>query len=290
MQDFIIKTISRSDLPDSLKQLHSPPTQLYLKGNEELLKKTRPKVGIVGARKFTPYGRQVTSDIATAMARAGVTVVSGLALGVDSIAHKACIDSRGQTIAVLPSGIENIYPASHHLLGRDILGKNGLLISEYEGKHRPTKYNFIERNRIIAALSNVLVVTEAAEASGSLHTAGFALEQGVTVMAVPGNITSPYSYGTNKLIQNGAYPILKPEDILAQLGLDGVVNSQTKLAYIPKNQQEQLIINCLKRRSTSTDDLVKTTGLKTSDLQMTMTLMEIEGVVEIQNSLWRLKF
>ncbi len=288
MQDFTIKTLSTNQLPDSLTRLHNPPPKLYLKGNFDLLQSNLPKVGIVGARKFTPYGRQVTADLSSALARAGVVVVSGLALGVDSIAHKACLDSNGQTIAVLPCGIDTIYPSSHYQLAKTILAKNSLLVSEYEGKTSPKKYNFIERNRIIASLCDILIVTEAAEASGSLHTASFALEQGITVMAVPGNITSPYSQGTNKLIQNGAYPVLKPQDVTDLLGLKGHINTLT-YSYLPKNPREKLIIDSLSGCQLTTNDLIKQTKIEPIELQTTLTLMEIEGVVEVDNALWRLK-
>ena len=284
MQKYNTLSISLTDLPDIVNQLHQPIKNLSGKGNTDLLN-TGVKVGIVGARKFTPYGREVTADIASTLARAGVTIVSGLALGVDSIAHKACVDAGGKTIAVLPSGIDKIYPVNHYQLGQQILEKDGLLISEYASDHLPMKHDFIERNRIIAALSDVLVVTEAAVASGSLHTAGFALELGITVMAVPGNITSPYSAGCNQLIQNGAYPILSPQNILDHLG----ITTKNKLAYLPENEVEALILQNIGANPTNTQQLIESTDLSTSELQTHLTLLEIKGVLEVQSGLWRIK-
>ena len=284
MQKYNTLSISLTDLPDIVNQLHQPIKNLSGKGNTDLLN-TGVKVGIVGARKFTPYGREVTADIASTLARAGVTIVSGLALGVDSIAHKACVDAGGKTIAVLPSGIDKIYPVNHYQLGQQILEKDGLLISEYASDHLPMKHDFIERNRIIAALSDVLVVTEAAVASGSLHTAGFALELGITVMAVPGNITSPYSAGCNQLIQNGAYPILSPQNILDHLG----ITTKNKLAYLPENEVEALILQNIGANPTNTQQLIESTDLSTSELQTHLTLLEIKGILEVQSGLWYIK-
>lgn len=284
MQKYVTQTISVDDLPDITRQLHEPIKNLVGKGNFNLLN-TGVRVGIVGARKFTPYGREVTADIASTLARAGVTVVSGLALGVDSIAHKACIDAGGKTIAVLPSGLDKIYPANHYQLSQQILEKDGLLISEYPSDHLPMRHDFIERNRIIAALSKVLVVTEAALASGSLHTAGFALELGITVMVVPGNITSPYSAGCNQLIQNGAYPILKASDILDHLG----ISQKNSVAYLPENEAEAKILEAIGTMPCNTQALIESSGLTASELQTQLTLLEIKGVLEVQSGLWRIK-
>lgn len=272
-----------SSLPLELQQLHQTPERLFIKGNESLLSQ-RPRVGIVGARKFTPYGREVTTSIASTLARSGVTVVSGLALGVDSIAHKACLDAGGTTIAVLPSGIDKIYPANHHALAQQILAKDGLLVSEYESDAQPMKHQFIARNRIIAALSDILIVTEATEASGSLHTARFALELGITIMAVPGQITSPYSTGTNRLIAQGATPLLHPEDVLRELG----ITKSDKLAYIPENEAEEAIMNQLIKGVTLGEELLKSAELEASVFQTHLTMLEIKGVIEVQAGHWRI--
>lgn len=284
MQTYDIKTISTSALPEKLHQLHDIPQQLYAKGNVGLLDR-RPRVGIVGARKFTPYGREVTADIASTLARAGVTVVSGLALGIDSIGHQACVAAGGATIAVLPCGIETIYPANHRALANQILDKNGLIVSEYAGKDLPHNFQFLERNRIIAALSDILIVTEAAERSGSLNTARTALELGVTVMAVPGNITSPYSTGTNLLIQNGATPLMRAEDVLTELG----IKLSDTPGYLPENEAEAAILEQLKAGITQSDDLLRACKLDTPVFQTHLTMLEIKGVIEAQSNNWRIR-
>ena len=284
MQQYITKNISVADLPEMAKQLHQPIKILHGKGDLSLLNAGK-RVGIVGARKFTPYGREVTNQLSTALARAGVTIVSGLALGVDSIAHKACVDAGGKTIAVLPSGIDKIYPSSHKNLADQIVQKGGLLISEYPADHIPMRHDFIERNRIIAGLSDILIVTEAALSSGSLHTASFALELGVTVMAVPGNITSQYSAGTNQLIQNGAFPILNAQNVLEHLGISG----PKKIEYIPENEIEQKILYILGEKQTTTQYIAEESGLRPDQLAVQLTLLEIKDVILAENGYWKIK-
>lgn len=284
MQEYKSITISANDLPDELDHLYQKPSKLHARGNVQLLNK-HPRVGIVGARKFTPYGRTITDEIATKLARSGVVVVSGLALGVDSIAHKSALDAGGQTIAVLPCGIETIYPSSHRGLGAQILQQNSLLISEYEGRELPMKHQFLERNRIIAALSDILVITEASSASGSLNTASHALEMGKTVMAVPGNITSPYSGGTNKLIQNGALAVLSADDILQALDL----SAKDQLDYLPETETEKLILDTIKDGNNTVNDILRATGLPSTELQTTLTILEIKGVLNCTSSNWHIK-
>ena len=283
MQQYKVITITSENLPRSLKNLYKPPTALYARGDVSLIDSST-KVGIVGARKFTPYGREVTVNITTSLVRAGVVIISGLALGVDSIAHKACIQARGKTIAVLPSGVDKIYPASHHQLAQEILSTGGLLISEHRGTGPVMKHQFIERNRIIAALSDKLIVTEAARGSGSLHTARFALEQGIDIMAVPGNINSTYSEGTNRLIQNGATPILDPLDILTELG----ISEDDKPAYIPENIEEQGILKLIRSGMTSTNDLLHNLDLPPQKIQASLTMLEIKGILKVASGQWSL--
>lgn len=285
MQEYKTITISGSGLPEELSRLDKIPASLYAKGNLDLLKH-KPRVGIVGARKFTPYGKRITDEIASNLARAGVVVVSGLALGVDSIAHKSAIEAGGQTIAVLPCGIETVYPSSHRNLAMQILQRNSLLISEYEGKKLPARYNFLERNRIIASLSDILIITEAANASGSLHTAGFAMDMGIQIMAVPGNIDSPYSGGCNKLIQNGAYPLVSVDDVLIALG----INSKAKqLEYIPENNIEKLLLDHIKSGRNNINEILLLTDMTSSEIQTTLTILEIKGVISCQATRWHIK-
>src|SRR5688572_6641342 len=219
-------TLSTSDVPEKLRNIPNPPKQLFVIGKNvnELLNK--PCVTIVGSRKVSAYGRAVTMGLAGELAKSGIVIISGLALGVDSLAHKAALDVGGLTVAVLPSGVDKIYPAAHFGLAKQILQQGGALVSEYPDGTPPLKHQFIERNRIASGLGDALLITEAAEKSGTLHTANFALEQGRPVLAVPGNITSPTSAGTNNLIKAGATPVTGVQDVLLALGLEPTEKSR----------------------------------------------------------------
>ncbi len=284
MQKHNAVTISGSQLPESVRNLYKPPAELHCLGDTSLLS-TGKRVGIVGARKFTPYGREVTAELSRTLAQSGVTIVSGLALGVDSIAHRACLEVSGATIAILPSGIDKIYPANHAQLASQIAEQGGLLVSEYAGSALPMKHQFIERNRIIAALSDILVVTEAAQASGSLHTARFALEQGVTVMAVPGPITSPYSIGSNQLIKHGAIPILSAQDILDELG----ISARDTIEYLPENELEEHILQRIADNQTLTNQIIADTKHPPHLIQTHITMLEIKGIIEAQSGHWSIR-
>jgi DNA processing protein len=194
--DTVIINRGEDTYPAILEQLHRPPPQIYTRGGSltELMK--RPKVAIVGSRLISPYGRQVTRQLSRQLAEQGIVIVSGLALGVDAQAHEAALEAGGLTLAVLPSPVEQIAPVTNHWLGQRIIKSGGALISEYPVGSTNFKENFVARNQLVAALSDVLVITEAAEKSGSLHTARFALELGKNVLAIPGNITSRVSVGT----------------------------------------------------------------------------------------------
>lgn len=284
-KDTLTISVSDKNYPDKLRHLYNIPEKLYVKGDEKLLT-NGPIVGIVGARKLTPYGREVTDQITRKLTDKGITIVSGLALGVDSVAHRANVETGGKTIAILPCGIDLIYPSSHHGLAKQILERGGALVSEYEGTMPAMQHQFIERNRIIAALSDILIITEAAEKSGSLHTARFALELGKTIMVVPGPITSPYSRGTNRLIQNGALPLLDPSDVLEQLG---IAEDAEKLAYIPENEIEAAILDALKNQAIPSEELLYLTGLNTQIFQTHLTMLEIKGVIEAQSGHWHIR-
>lgn len=198
--------------PSQLFTIPQPAYKLYAIGNLEILK--FKSLAVVGSRAVTSYGRQVTTQLVTEAAWSSIPIVSGLALGVDSVAHRAALDAGGRTIAVLPGGIERIYPASHQRLAEQIVRQGGTLISEHPGKLKPHPYHFIARNRIIAGLAHATLITEAAKKSGSLHTAQFALEQGKEVLAVPGSIFSTFSVGTHGLISQGAQITTNIEQIL----------------------------------------------------------------------------
>jgi DNA processing protein len=235
-----------------------------------------PMLSVVGSRKVSPYGRQVTSQLVREVGQHGVVIISGLALGVDGLAHQAALEVGAKTIAVLPSGIDKIYPATHTQLARDILRQGGAIISEYPDGTEGFKGNFIARNRLVSGLAQAVLITEAAEKSGTLHTANFALEQGKTVLAVPGNITSPLSAGTNNLIKAGATPVTSATDILQALGL---TDYEQQLALLPANEQEALILAALQQGTTDAAELLTATQLDTIRFNQTLTMLELTGKI-----------
>lgn len=228
--------------PSYFNEIAHPHKQLFILGTD--ISDYLPAVTIVGSRKLTPYGREVTYRLAYDLAKAGVTIVSGLALGADGIVHQATLDARGRTIAVLAGGLDSIHPASHRNLAIEILKRGGSLISEYPEGTPPLKQNFVARNRLVAALSDVVLITEAAEASGSLITARFGIEQNKTVAAVPGPITSGQSVGTNNLIKSGAVPVTEAEDILHILGIQAEKRNKTEV--FGDTAEEQKVIDLIK--------------------------------------------
>lgn len=267
----------QSTFPDKLRTIPQPPRQLYYLGELGPIEELKV-VSIVGSRGVTPYGRQVTIKFATELAKRGIAIVSGLALGVDAIAHQAALDAGGYTLAVLPSPVQAVYPASNRQLAKRILDQGGALISEYgeDDRSEAFKARFIERNRLVAGLADVLLITEASEKSGTMHTANFALEQGRTVMAVPGNITSPTSSGTNNLIKAGALPVTEVEDILSALGLDG---KTTQLEILAANPEEQVVLELLKRGITDSALLLEQSQLAPTIFNQTLTMLEITGKI-----------
>lgn len=246
----------------------------------------RPRVAIVGSRKVTTYGREVTRTLAADLARAGVVVISGLAIGVDSIAHTAALEAGGLTLAVLPGGLSQIYPASHTHLAARIVSQGGALVSEYDSNVHPQKWFFVERNRLVSGLAQALLVTEAAEKSGTLHTANFALDQGRDVLAVPGNITSPLSRGTNNLIKIGATPVASAADILNVLGIAG----SKKSAPHSNNPHEQTIIDLIFSGVRDGAQLLQESKMSVQQFSQTLTMLEIQGIVQaLGNNQWQLK-
>lgn len=274
----ITKLSLRSKLfPDTLRQIPSPPRQLYLRGADltELLK--RPRLAIVGSRNVSSYGRQVTAKLAGELAEQGIVIISGLALGVDAIAHKAALDAGGLTIAVLPSPVDYPYPSTNAGLAESIIRQGGTLVSEYADDNFSFNSNFVARNRLVAGLAQAVLITEAAEKSGSLHTARFALEQGKDVLAVPGNITSPVSVGANNLIKSGATPVTSYLDVLHVLGLEDHHTKPTQARGRTAN--EQLVIDLILQGHNSGDELLKLSGLSISDFNQVLTMLEIGGKI-----------
>lgn len=279
-------TLSSENYPARLRTLAVPPQTLYTLGNIELLN-AEHTLTVVGSRKATPYGRQITADLVEDVAKHGVVIVSGLALGVDSLAHQACLNIHGKTIAVMPCGLDNIYPASHRNLALRVLENDGLLVSEYSEGTPPMKHHFVARNRIVSGLGDAVLVTEASRQSGTIHTANFALEQGRTVMAVPGNITSPESQGTNNLIKTGALAVTNSSEILEVLGLD---SSTEDIEVFASSPEEQAIIGLLLSGVTAGDELLSGSKLETSKFSQTLTMLEITGKIKaLGNNHWSIR-
>ncbi|MGH7157638.1 MAG: DNA-processing protein DprA [Candidatus Saccharimonadales bacterium] len=278
-----------NQFPQKLLTLPDTPKELYILGGDlgELL--ARPAVAIVGSRKVSTYGRQVTDKLAGELARAGVVVISGLAIGVDGIAHRAALEAGGLTLAVLPGSVEQIYPANHLSLAKQIVEQGGALVSEYPAGTTTHKSNFIARNRIVAGLADAVLITEAAEKSGTLHTADFALQQGTDVLAVPGNITSPTSAGTNNLIRTGATIVTSANDIFEVLGIQPAGKQRTTA---PKGgtPEEQLLLGLLFAGTEAGEELLEASKLDVRQFNQTLTMLEIRDHIRpLGNNRWSLK-
>jgi len=268
--------------PKLLNSLYQPPFLLYSKGlasTEEL------SLAVVGARKFSSYGRQVVEQLVGEVAK-NMTIVSGLALGIDALAHQAAINNGGRTIAVLGSGLDkqSIYPSSNRYLAEKIVASGGQLLSEFPPGTPPLKHHFPLRNRIISGLSRATLVIEAAIKSGSLITAYQALEQGREVFAVPGSIYSPLSEGTNQLIKQGATAITCGEDIIAALDLGDLsqyIEKHAKTKTLPDlNPVEVAVLELLSREAKHIELIIAESKLSTSQISSTLTLLEIKGLAQ----------
>jgi len=247
-------TIADSIYPDSLRHLNKPPVVLFYEGNILLLNKM-PKVAIVGTRKATSYGMSVAEKLGYTLVNAGVPVVSGLARGIDVASQRYAAD-RGLAIAVLGNGLDIYYPYKNKVI-QDTIAEKGLLISEYPGEVRGTKWSYVARNRIIAALSSLVIVVESPERGGSIHTAEFAMELGVPVAAVPGDIFRITSRGTNALIADGAMIITKPEDVLSMINVVAYTNDKHGLVDILREHGGIMNISVLRGYYDSTGSLMK---------------------------------
>jgi DNA processing protein len=264
--------------PNQLNRLHSAPKQLYVESSnwESLLQ--QPILAVVGTRRPSSYAATVCAQFVREIASKGVCIVSGLALGIDSIAHQAAIEVGGSTIAVLPAGLSTVYPASHRNLAKEIVKRNGALVSEYPS-HISTAFkpHFIERNRIIAGLSSAVFIPEAAAKSGSLHTAQFAIDSGIDVCALPGSVTNPLSEGCHRLIQSGAALIATSDDITNVLGIAGNPhNVRTKIAA---NSEEASLIDLIESGIHDADELLQASHLAITVFNQTLTMLEITGKI-----------
>jgi len=275
------------EIPKQLLSIPDAPKTIFNVGVNINEFTARPRLAVVGARNMSPYGRNVTETLTSRLSTDGVVIISGLALGIDGIAHQACLKNNGATIAVLPSGIENIYPRSHVGLAKQIIESGGAIVSEKDGKISPKPYDFLTRNRIIAGLADAVLVTEAAIRSGSLNTARHALEQGKTVFAVPGNITSSYSEGTNNLIKMGAILASRAEDIYTSMGWEIDI---TRKAPKFLTDNEKIIYQLLGSGPMSGEDLLAKSKLSHSSFSEALTILEMEDLIApLGANVWSLK-
>ncbi|MDO4612202.1 MAG: DNA-processing protein DprA [Candidatus Saccharibacteria bacterium] len=278
-----------ANFTEVLEAIVLKPKMLYFHGKmpENVLKNgklERPKaVAIVGSRHNTRYGEEIAYDLAYKLAKKGVIIVSGLAYGIDSVGHRACLEAGGTTVAVLGTPINQIYPRSHTSLAKEIVEKGGAIISEYApGAQILPKISFLERNRLISALSDAVVVVEAAERSGTLNTAAHALNQGKEVFAVPGNINNPYSRGCNKLIASGATPYLEPDDVLRFLFPEDFAKKQKKLknlGLVGDSDLETAVLKALGSGLRSGEEIMANLNLPPELFSQTITLLEIKSRV-----------
>ena len=264
--------------PPLLREIDDSPPVLYTYG--KLTEVDQFALAVVGTRNSTTYGRQVTERIVGDLVKGQVTIVSGLALGIDTIAHTAALDGGGRTIAVLACGLDIIYPSTNRGLARRMVESGqGVLVTEYPLGVQPEGGNFPARNRIISGLSLGVLVTEAPEPSGALITANFALKHGREVFAVPGSILSSRSMGVNKLIQDGARPVMDVNDILEALNLFLVPQHVEMQAVLPDNDEERALLKLLSHEPSHIDELIRESELSANVVSSTLTMMELKGMI-----------
>jgi DNA processing protein len=273
-----VRVLTRSRFPPLLRAIFDPPKRLYLRGSaaDDVLE--RPAVAIVGARACSPYGSQVARRLGRELAAAGIIVVSGLARGIDGEAHRGALEAGGLTVGVLGCGIDRDYPAAHAELARRIR-ERGLVVSEYEPGVEPAPWRFPARNRIIAGLCAATVVVEARERSGALITADLALEEGRDVLAVPGEITSSLSAGTNALLKLGAAPCTSADDVLELFGL----GSEARPAPSVGGPAEDV----LAALPGAADDVARTTGLDARVVAVALAELELAGLASEGDGIFR---
>jgi len=274
-----ILTLEDEEYPRLLKETYDPPPTLFYRG--ALPSNDNFPLAVVGSRKFSDYGKQATQMITSELARNGLIIVSGLALGIDGIAHQACLGANGKTIAVLGCGIEksNIYPVHNKILSEKIINAEGCVISEHPIGVPPLRHHFPQRNRVISGLSLGALIVEAAEKSGALITARFALEQNREVFAVPGTITSQTSFGTNNLIKMGAKPVTSAQDVLDALNLKQATDYIAAQEITADSADEAKLLEQLSKEPIHIDELIRLTKMPSSAISSTLTLMEMKGKV-----------
>lgn len=274
-----IKVLTKQDesYPQSLLEIATPPTILYVKGDISGLENS---LAIVGTRKYTPYGARVAEKLSRELSESGIPIISGLALGIDSIAHRGCLDGKSKTIAVLGGGIspEALYPKSNQSLANAIIASGGALISEFPPRSKPRRENFVLRNRIVSGTARGILIIEAPIKSGTMTTVKYALEQNRDVFAIPGNIDVKNSEGTNQLIKQGAYLVTQAEDILNVFGLE-IIRRQFDLSQFEPEQRE--VLQYLVDSPLKIERLAELTKQEVMDIMATLSILELSGVVTL---------
>jgi DNA processing protein len=270
-----VLTLVDDAYPRLLKEIPAPPPVLFIRG--ELVSGDDFAVAIVGTRRATPYGREVTAAMAGELGSLGCTIVSGLALGIDAVAHRAALEAGGRTIAVLGSGPDVIYPSEHRQLAARII-ENGCLLSEYPPGRKPDAQNFPARNRLISGLSRGIVVVEAPERSGALITADFAADQGRDVFVVPGSVLAATSDGANRLLRDGARPVRNAADVLEDLGIDPQGRPVAVQRMLPAmDDNERRVLAALSTEPQHVDDVAVISGLPVSVVSAGLVMLELKG-------------
>lgn len=273
-----------------LASIANPPKSLCFMG--KLPTSGAPVVAIVGSRKPSAYGREVTEQLASDLAKAGCIIVSGLALGIDGIAQRAALEAGGTVIGVIPNELPDISPQTNYKLAMNIIKNGGAILSEWkkgDGKV-VNRWSFLERNRLVSGLADAVIITEAAERSGTLNTAAHALSQGRDVFAVPGNITSPLSAGCNALLKQGAYPVTEAKDILQIIAPEQLKKPDQNQLPLGSSPEETIIINLIAGGVRSGDQLQQQSGLSASNFSTALTMLEINGVIKpLGANNWTLK-
>lgn len=276
-----IKKLTAKEFPSVLKEIPQPPKTLYFVGERPDFK-TQILLCVVGSRKFSGYGREVVEKLIFGMSGYPITIVSGLALGIDTLAHQAALDVGLKTLALPGSGLKPniLYPSTNRRLAEKIINAGGSLLSEYEPEQPATLYTFPRRNRLMAGLSKATLIIEAGEKSGTLITARLATEYNRDVLAVPGSIFSPNSYGPNWLIKNGAATVTSAEDVLATLGFEINSKKSPTQDFSDFSPEERIIVELLSIQPLDKENLIAKSGLKTSQANIVLSMMEIKNLIK----------
>ncbi|MBI3046322.1 MAG: DNA-protecting protein DprA [Candidatus Harrisonbacteria bacterium] len=286
LENLNIRLILKEDktFPPLLKEIAWPPFGIYVLGD---ISYRQPALAIVGTRNATPLGKELARSFAQGLARTGLTIISGLALGIDESGHRGALDANGKTIAVLGTALDNLYPKQNEGLAKNILESGGAIISEYPLNQEYHPQNFLIRNRLISGLADGVLIIEAPEKSGALATAKFALEQNREVFVVPGNVKAQNYKGSNALIKAGATPVTEPEDLLNYFGISAKTEGDKPAAS--ENSLEENILHALKKENLSIEQLQGDTALSLSALNKNLAMLVIKGIIKESNGKYFIK-